>query len=65
MTLSPREVEILSLVSDGVTNKKIGERLFISEYTVKTHRQNIIHKLGTSKITDLIKISLFFDLISN
>lgn len=43
--LSPRESEVLQLVAKGMTNKEIGEVLFISENTVKTHLQNIMDKL--------------------
>lgn len=43
--LSPREGEVLQLVAKGATNKEIGEALFISENTVKTHLQNIMEKL--------------------
>ncbi|MDP2730825.1 MAG: response regulator transcription factor [Dehalococcoidales bacterium] len=43
--LSPREGEVLTLVAQGATNKEIGDALFISENTVKTHLQNILEKL--------------------
>jgi len=43
--LSPREGEVLKLVAKGATNREIGESLFISENTVKTHLQNIMEKL--------------------
>jgi DNA-binding NarL/FixJ family response regulator len=43
--LSPREGEVLQLVAKGLTNREIGEALFISENTVKTHLQNIMEKL--------------------
>jgi len=44
--LSPRETEILHLITEGLPNKDIAERLFLSVHTVKTHRKNIIKKLG-------------------
>ncbi len=45
-TPSPRELEILRLVADGLTNKEIGSRLFITEGTVKNHVHNALQKLG-------------------
>lgn len=44
--LSPREQEVLGLVSQGLRNREIGHQLFISEVTVKAHIRNIMKKLG-------------------
>ncbi len=49
--LSAREVEVLSLVAEGLTNQQIADRLFLSATTVKTHVQNILGKLGVSDRT--------------
>jgi DNA-binding NarL/FixJ family response regulator len=46
--LTPREIEIVHLVADGLTNKEIADKLFLSYHTIKTHRKNIIKKLGFS-----------------
>jgi DNA-binding NarL/FixJ family response regulator len=40
-----REVEVLQLVSDGLVNREIGERLFLSEETVKSHVRHLLAKL--------------------
>lgn len=44
-TLSKRELEVIRLIAEGLSNAKISEKLFISEKTVKTHVSNILSKL--------------------
>jgi DNA-binding NarL/FixJ family response regulator len=46
--LSPREIEVARLVARGLTNKQIGEALFVSERTAENHIQHILTKLGFS-----------------
>lgn len=46
--LSSRETELIHLIAEGLTNKEIAEKLFLSVHTIKTHRKNIIKKLGFS-----------------
>jgi len=50
--LTERELEILRLVGRGLTNKKIGRRLFISDRTVQAHLSNIFSKLGVESRTE-------------
>jgi DNA-binding NarL/FixJ family response regulator len=44
--ITPREVEILRYITDGLTSREIGEKLFISEFTINAHRRNICRKLN-------------------
>lgn len=55
--LSKREYEVLELVSKGLTNKEIGEKLFLSESTIKTHVSNIFVKLDAKRRTEAIRIA--------
>ncbi len=58
LSLTVREREIIMLLIEGYTKKEVGEKLFISELTVKTHIQNIYSKLGVSnrvELTNFIK----------
>jgi len=54
-TLTRREMEILRLVAEGLTNEEIGKKIFISEKTVKTHLTNIFDKL---KVNNRFKAAL-------
>jgi two-component system nitrate/nitrite response regulator NarL len=53
--LTEREIEILKMLVQNQTNKKIAEELDISENTVKTHRRNIHHKFGTSNLLGMVR----------
>jgi len=53
--LSKRELEIVNLIVGGLTNVKIGEKLFISTFTVDTHRKNILQKLEVKNTAELVK----------
>ena len=56
--LSPREIEVLKLVSGGNANKEIAARLSITEETVKGHVKNILAKLGANDRTHAVTIGL-------
>lgn len=49
-----REFEIIKLIESGLSTKEISEKLFLSPYTVNTHRSNILKKSGHTKISELI-----------
>jgi two-component system nitrate/nitrite response regulator NarL len=61
--LSDREKEIVQLVAQGYRNKEIGEKLFISEQTVKNHLHNIFDKLGVSDRLELALYCLHHELL--
>ncbi|MEV6524880.1 response regulator transcription factor [Longispora sp. NPDC051575] len=58
VTLSPREVEILQLLAEGLTNEQIAGRLFISRATVKTHLVHIFGKLGVDSRTAAVTTAM-------
>jgi len=62
--LTKREVEILQFIADGLTNKEIGEKLFISHRTVDTHRTNLMKKLEVKNIAGLISYAIRNNIIS-
>lgn len=53
--LTPREIDIIKAIADGLNSEEIAEKLFISIHTVRTHRKNILSKFGLSNTNQLIK----------
>ena len=53
--ITPREMEILEAMAAGFSNKEIGERLFVSENTVKTHAARLFMKLSASRRTQAVQ----------
>jgi FixJ family two-component response regulator len=53
-SLTPREQEVIRLVSSGLMNKQIAARLGVSEITVKVHRGNVMRKMGAKSLVDLV-----------
>jgi two-component system, NarL family, response regulator LiaR len=54
--LTPRELEILGAIAGGMSNREIGEKLFVSENTVKTHSRRLFDKLGAKRRTQAVQI---------
>ena len=56
-SLSPRERQVMALVSSGLLNKQVGGELGISEITVKAHRGQVMQKMHANSFADLIKMA--------
>ncbi len=56
--LTKRELELTKLIAQEYTNPEIAEKMYISEFTVKTHRRNIIKKLDVKSTVGLVKLAL-------
>jgi FixJ family two-component response regulator len=54
-TLTPREREVLALVSSGLMNKQVAAELGLAEITVKLHRGHIMRKMGAKSLVDLVR----------
>ena len=55
--ITPRELEILQLIADGLSNREIAERAFVSENTVKTHSSRLFEKLGARRRTQAVQLA--------
>jgi len=56
-TLSPRELEVMALVTAGMMNKQIAGELGIEEITVRAHRGRVMQKMGARSLPELVKIA--------
>jgi DNA-binding NarL/FixJ family response regulator len=56
--LTRREKEILELIAEGYTNPQIAEKIFLSQFTVDTHRKNILAKLNVKNTASLIRFAV-------
>ena len=61
--LTPREKEILGLIAEGYTNPQIAEKIFLSPFTVDSHRKNLLAKLDVKNTATLIKYAVEHRLI--
>ncbi|WP_353197377.1 response regulator transcription factor [Parapedobacter defluvii] len=61
--LTSREKEVLSLIAEGLTNPQIAERLFVSPYTVDSHRKNLLTKFEVNNTAGLIKLAVRIGLV--
>ena len=61
--ITRRELEILELIAQGLSNREIADKLFVSENTVKTHSSRLFDKLGAKRRTQAVQIGKELGLI--
>lgn len=62
--LTEREIEIIKLLAEGMTNSQIGEQLFISHRTVDSHRTNLMKKIKVNNVASLIRFAFKNGIVS-
>jgi DNA-binding NarL/FixJ family response regulator len=62
--ISDREMEIIKLIAEGLSNKEVADQLFLSTHTVTTHRKNIMNKLGVNNTAGLVLFAVRENLVS-
>lgn len=63
LEITDREYQVLKLISQGLSNKEIGENLFLSESTIKTHVSNLLIKLNAKRRTQALQIAKELNII--
>ena len=63
LAITKRELEILELISHGLSNREIAEKLFISENTIKTHSTRLFDKLNAKRRTQAVQLGKEYGLI--
>lgn len=61
--ITPRELEILGLMAQGMSNREIANKLYVSENTVKTHSSRVFDKLGARRRTQAVLLGKEFGLL--
>ena len=61
--ITRRELEILELIAQGLSNREIAEKLFVGESTVKTHSSRVFDKLGARRRTQAVQLGKEFGLL--
>ncbi len=63
LSITRRELEILELIAQGMSNREIAEKLYVSENTVKTHSSRVFDKLGARRRTQAVQLGKEFGLL--
>ena len=64
LSLSEREMEIITLIAEGYTNTQIADMIFLSTHTVNTHRKNIMGKLGVKNTAGIVMYAVKTNLVT-
>jgi len=64
LSLSEREIQIIKMIAEGLTNTQIADELFLSSHTVNTHRKNILSKLGVKNTAGIVMYAVKMNLVS-
>lgn len=56
--LTPREKVVLQYLSEGYSSKQVADKLFLSEYTIVNHKQNMLRKTNTKNITEMVAFAI-------
>lgn len=64
ISITDREIEVITLLCDGYSAKEIGNKLYLSSRTVESHKANIMSKLGFKNTAELIKYAIKHSIIS-
>jgi len=62
--LSPREIEVLDLISHGLTTKEIAMSLFLSDHTIISHRKSMLLKMDVKNTAGLVRKAFEYRIIS-
>jgi len=63
LSITRRELEILELIAQGLSNREIAQKLYVSENTVKTHSSRVFDKLGARRRTQAVQLGKEFGLL--
>ncbi|WP_142784795.1 response regulator transcription factor [Changchengzhania lutea] len=63
LDITTREYEVLQAISEGLSNKEIADKLFLSESTIKTHVSNLLIKLNAKRRTQALQIAKNYQII--
>ncbi len=63
LEITSREYEVLQAISEGLSNKEIADKLFLSESTIKTHVSNLLVKLNAKRRTQAIQVAKRYEIL--